>query len=79
MNFLKTELERQMAAHFEAKELVDVHGHEAYDLAREWARRPDQASWQVDYWWRVAGIVERKLALKQQADLVLPYADWALA
>ncbi len=75
MNFLKTELEREMTARHEAKKLVEVHGHEAYNLARECAWRPDQAAWQADYWWRVAGILERKLGVARQADTAPRYAD----
>ena len=42
MTFLKTEIDRQIAAHREARKLFDVRGRSARELAKERARRLQQ-------------------------------------
>ena len=68
MTFLKTEVDRQIAAHREARNLFDVHGRSARELAKKRARDFHETPWLADYWWCVAGALARASEARGSED-----------
>ncbi len=72
---IRRAIERRRAVRREALRLICYHGREGWHIARDRGRDMSRPESERGYWWRVSGVIERKLEIDWMPDTATRYLE----